>query len=379
MGVAVNIVRHILCIALAASPITLTAALQSEINVPEFKRSSQAFQGNLNTWGVACADIDGDGDADIVLATLDTRSLVLLNDGTGHFVESGQEFPKEMHGIDIGDVDLDGDLDLFFAPIREQQRPLFLNDGRNSFESTSFISHCSESVKLIDLENDGDLDAYMATKGRIYLNDGTGNFVISDQSLPGFGGLCDLNNDGYVDFFAVGVHEGQRGFAVYVNNGDGHFAEYDFVPKEYCVFGYFDFADVDNDGDMDVVYTNPGKDQWHASGILLNDGTGQLTDSGQDLPTAGIQGKAKAGDLNGDGFVDVIITNADGPARVMLNDGSGKMIDSGLQLGEGKGYVNCLIQDFDNDGDKDIFLVNRRTGNHGVWFNQGVRGKSISR
>ena len=373
------IVRCILYAALAASPFAVVAAPQPEISVPEFKRSSQVFGGNLNTWGVACADIDNDGDADIILATLDTRSLVLLNDGTGHFVESGQEFPNEMHGIDIGDVDLDGDLDLFFAPIREQRRPLFLNDGRNSFESTSFTSHCSESVKLIDLENDGDLDAYFATKGRIYLNDGAGNFVLSDQSLPGFGGLCDLNNDGFVDFFAVGVNEGQRGFVVHVNKGDGRFAEFDFVPKEYCVFGYFDFADVDNDGDTDVIYTNPGKDESHPSGILLNDGTGRLTDSGQDLPIAGIQGKAKAGDLNGDGFVDVIITNADSPARIMLNDGSGTMIDSGLRLGEGKGFVNFLIQDFDNDGDRDVFLVNRRTGNHGLWFNQSVSGRSGDR
>jgi len=379
MGIRVKIECCIFLLGLAAGPLTLADASQPEISVPKFKRSSQVFERNLNTWGVACADIDNDGDADIVLATLDTRSLVLINDGKGYFVESGQEFPNEMHGIDIGDVDLDGDLDLFFAPIREQRHPLFLNNGRNSFESTSFISHCSESVKLIDLENDGDLDAYFATKGRIYLNDGTGNFVLSDQSLPGFGGLCDLNNDGFVDFFAVGVSDEQSGFAVFVNKGDGRFAEHDFVPKEYCVFGYFDFADVDNDGDMDVVYTNPGRDKWHASGILLNDGSGRLTDSHLNLPTAGIQGKAKAGDLNGDGFVDVIITNADSPARIMLNDRTGKMIDSGLRLGEGKGYVNCLIQDFDNDGDKDIFLANRITGNHGLWFNQGVGGKSDNR
>jgi hypothetical protein len=172
-------------------------------------------------------------------------------------------------------------------------------------------------------------------------------------------GFCDLNGDGAVD--------GIDASRVYLNDGRGRFAQSTAVlPGNFDRHG---FADVDGDGDSDVLVLNTGQ----PSCVWLNDGTGKLRDSGQALPSF-VQGWGfvGAGDLTGDGFVDIVITNKDNPAQVWVNDGKGRFADSGVRLGDGAGntWTNCVLRDFDNDGDIDVFITNRESGQHGLWFNQ---------
>ncbi len=74
--------------------------------------------------------------------------------------------------------------------------------------------------------------------------------------------------------------------------------------------------------------------------------------------------------MNGDGFVDLVITDYERPARIWLNVGKGSFIASGIRLGAESGSSNVLVRDLDGDGDADVFLPNRRTGRHEVWFNR---------
>ncbi|MFO0756481.1 MAG: VCBS repeat-containing protein [Byssovorax sp.] len=67
---------------------------------------------------VQCADLDGDGDFDAVIASLDNNERVLINDGTGHFTLAPGAFPAVSDstlGLDLGDVDGDGRLDAVTA------------------------------------------------------------------------------------------------------------------------------------------------------------------------------------------------------------------------------------------------------------------------
>jgi hypothetical protein len=91
---------------------------QASVQAPIFEKSPQVIQGASRTWGSAAADLDGDGDLDIVLAALVSGPLVLINDGNGRFRASDQTMDTEMHDIAIGDLDRDGDLDVFL-PNRE--------------------------------------------------------------------------------------------------------------------------------------------------------------------------------------------------------------------------------------------------------------------
>jgi len=154
-----------------------------------------------------------------------------------------------------------------------------------------------------------------------------------------------------------------------LNDKNGSFCEYSISHKDDLIFCFIDFADIDNDGDPDVVYSNGTDEKSLPSGILLNDGKGQFTDSGQKL-SAAVFGYVGTGDLNNDGYVDIIITNREKPAEIWMNTGKGKFINSTIKLGEGGLWNNCIIKDIDNDGDNDIFITKVYGGIHGLWLNQ---------
>ncbi|MFC1492714.1 FG-GAP repeat domain-containing protein [candidate division KSB1 bacterium] len=348
---------------------------RSGIKIPEFKRSTQVFEENLNTCETALADLDSDGDLDAVFATMGTAriktpSRVMLNDGKGGFSGSGQEFPAEIHGVATGDLDGDGDQDIFFAPSRQNKpNPVFFNNGKGVFErsKTRFSLEPTENIRLIDLENDGDLDAYSERGSIIYINDGKGNFKKSSSTFPAAGSFSDMNNDGFVDIVSS---EKGRGFYVYLNNKRGNFSEYSFLSNSDIILCSIACSDIDNDGDEDVIYTNGIGQVTKPGGVFLNDGKGSLSDTGQRLsfPAGGWIGTC---DINNDGFMDVVTAYKNNPAEIWMNNGKGIFIDSGIKLGEGTGERSiCLTEDIDNDGDMDIFITNRLTGKHELWFNQ---------
>jgi len=352
---------------------------QTSIKIPEFKKSAQVWPKNINTRETAFADLDNDGDLDCVFASMYSPSLVLLNDGKGNFTDSGQLLQNEMHGIAIGDVDGDGDQDLYFAPIRKQMYPLYFNKGNGTFEKSTLVVDVNNTVQLFDIDNDGDFDAYLSGEG-ILLNDGKGNF--SKKGSIGFHPrrFGDLNKDGYIDVIREKAMPDVTGttLVVYLNDKKGNFNEYSTVPigNSGIASSGCEFADIDGDGDKDIIYLN--YERGYPSGILINDGTGKFTNSGQKLlSVVRTWGFLGTGDLNGDGSIDIVITSKQNPSQVWLNNGKGEFADSGIRLGEGEGnmWTNCVLKDIDNDGDLDVFISNRMSGEHGLWFNQLIENK----
>lgn len=348
---------------------------ESSIKMPEFKQSSQVFPEKNGRWETAIADIDNDGDLDLIISHMKSETSIYLNDGKGYFIKSNQNFQSELHGLACGDLDNDGDSDLIFTSLnKSQSSPIYINNGQGLFELCKFPSPIETGiiVNLIDIDKDGDLDVYINRSGSLYLNDRMGGFSKSNQKLPEVTSFVDLNGDGYTDIFSARKREG---FKVFLNDKKGNFIEYSFLPKSDLIFCYTDFADIDNDGDIDIIFSNGNaKEEKYPSGILLNDGTGKLSDSGQKLSTVEY-GYIGTGDLNNDGFTDVIIADNKNPAKVWMNNGKGILIDSGITLGEGIGWTNCLIKDLDNDGDMDVFITRNGMGNHGIWFNQLMENK----
>ena len=75
------------------------------------------------------------------------------------------------------------------------------------------------------------------------------------------------------------------------------------------------------------------------------------------------------GDLEGDGHLDLYVSNFGLPNEVWYNDGQGRFTDSGLRLG-GDGLTRIgTLGDLDNDGDLDIFVSYFGDGSNEVWFN----------
>lgn len=346
-----------------------------------FRKSDQYFEP-ARTFEIAMGDLDGDGDPDAVSSNMEfIDSRVWLNDGKGFFTATGQLLTQQGHGVEIGDLDGDGDLDIFItcahfgANNAWHQRPskIYFNDGNANFTDSgqnpgdSLLS--GNEISLYDIDTDGDLDAmidYYQEANLIYLNDGLGNFTKSELTYPDNSSWCDLDSDGDVDII---TREMGVGFKVLLNDGKGNFSEYWQLTDSSAVRGRIGFADLDNDGDPDVVVVSGANENSKSSSVWYNDGTGRFTQSDIRLPVTR-WARIESGDLNGDRYIDIFISNFGLPNYVWLNDGKGSLYDSGLRLGGPAYTADVSLVDLDSDGDLDAFISNFGGGPNEIWFNE---------
>jgi hypothetical protein len=349
----------------------------------DFARSNQAFPAAAtNQIALADLDSDGDLDAVFSIMQLD-HSTVWMNDGDGRFVDSGQRLTQQGHGVGIGDLDGDGDQDLFMTCAgwgeggTEYSKPskIYFNDGTGGFEDSGQHLRDTEpsgnSVDLLDYDSDGDLDAYVTyyqLPDKIYLNDGRGRFTNSGISVPEKVSWADLDSDGDVDMF---VRTTGVGFSTAINDGSGSFEERWSFPDTTIAYALAHFGDLDDDGDMDVVTTHGLLSGSHPTRIFMNDGTGRFSLSAAALPPV-VAGRAAFADMDGDGNVDILLTSLGEPHRIWLGDGEGGLVDSGIRLENSGGVHSPLVKDLNGDGRPDIFVANyaREKGPNEIWFNQ---------
>lgn len=222
--------------------------------------------------GVALGDVDGDGDLDACIAR-NGFNLVLLNDGLGEFVDSGQQLGRD-HPVNdmssdsiLADLDGDGDLDVFEITYGGMHR-IWLNDGVGLFTDSGQdidVGSNSHGVALDDLDHDGDLDAFItiaeAMAFQVWLNDGSGRFTDSGQSLPSSNGqgvaLGDLDGDGDLDAFMAntGSSDAGSGNTVWLNDGNGVFFDSGLRLGSAYSLGVA-LGDLDGDGDLDAFVAN---------------------------------------------------------------------------------------------------------------------------
>ena len=351
-----------------------------------FEKSAQVFEPN-RTFQVGLVDLDDDGDLDAVLPNrAKIHSQVLINDGKGYFMDSGQKLAEQTHGMGIGDWDNDGDLDIVFTCEGYGENDVYtyvpttvyLNDGHAVFTETGqdFGDAADDLggyvIDVSDIDSDGDLDfvkSFWRDMAKIYLNDCRGWFSESGITIPKNSTLGDLDGDGDHDAF---VKVGGMGYSVLLNDGTGKFVEHWTGEDSQAIAAVrgmdVTLGDLDGDGDNDAFVTNGDRERSYPASVWLNDGTGCFTDTGQQLCLTVFAWTA-LGDLNGDGFVDAYISNLGSPNQIWLNDGTGRFTDSGLRFeteGETRG---CSLGDLDGDGDLDIFVANFYNGRNEVWFN----------
>lgn len=267
-------------------------------------------------------------------------------------------------GIVFADVDGDGDADIVFANGRHwaQTNEVYLNNGSGLFSVGYPLGPekaTTYAVPTGDLDGDGDLDVVVVNDRApnwVYLNDGTGRFTLAWQVGPQVeparsARLDDLNGDGTLDLLVT-----NRGAAngFYLNDGTGHFA-----PKQ--TFGDPDgstidvaVGDVDGDGDADLVLANR---DGQANQILLNDGALGFDDV-RTFGTGSDETRSAAlADVNGDGRLDIAVANIGEPNAVYLGRGDGTF-DEGTTFGADENSYMLEIVDLDRDGDLDLVVAN---------------------
>ena len=139
--------------------------------------------------GATDTDFDGDGDIDVIAANRSGDVNILRNDGKGLFALVSPAFVDIGHratdGITTAEVDNDGDLDILLAG--DNQGHLYLNRGDGQFRFGQTFSQTDGYMGgFADLDNDGDVDLVFAGDDVCYLNDGRGQvYFRSAHPRPG--------------------------------------------------------------------------------------------------------------------------------------------------------------------------------------------------
>lgn len=302
-------------------------------------------------FGTCAADFDRDGDVDIfissatsLITSATTPHTLLINDGSGHFTVSAQVFGTSTlfpSSPSWGDIDNDGLLDLVLGAWAEQPQGgihIYRNIGNGQFQLQQSLPKAWTFVpRFADINGDRFQDLLVSAdfgQASYYRNDGRGLMHpagFSDVENGMGNAVGDIDNDGDLDWFITSIRDfdeaegtwGLTGNRLHLNDGSGDFS--DITGSAGVRDGYWgwgaEFADFDNDGDLDIYHVNG----WP-------DGTPNIAAQFSDTPACLFE------NLGGNTFQEIAAASGDAG-----NTGQGRCV---------------VVFDYDNDGDQDIFIAN---------------------
>ena len=338
---------------------------------------------------VFAADLDGDGDADVVSASRNDGTVAWYrNDGAGGFDPDGTGAAIEIsrhlsspRAVFVADLDGDGRPDVLAASSGDDRVVWFRNeDGAGAFGPARNVTEDADAVVAVfaaDVDGDGDLDVLSAST-----NDDT---VAWHENLDGAGGFgprrvitaaagtaravfaADLDGDGDLDVLFAAASTDTVAWHENVD-GAGTFGPERVLTAEadgpYAAFA----ADIDGDGDLDVVACANNADQvlWFEN----VDGGGAFGPPQVISATADRARSVFAADLDGDGDVDVASASyGDGAISWYENNPT---VPHAISADEG-GANAVVAADLDGDGNLDVLSAAASAGRV-AWFRNDGSG-----
>jgi hypothetical protein len=349
--------------------------------------------GYFSTFVVA-ADLDRDADVDLsVVDNFENYISTLKNNGDATFTHAG-DYPTGEGPVSAAAFDMDGDLDediavtnvgYIFNPGSTISILKNIGDGIFGAKQDYYVGNHPTSIVASDLDKDGDPDLAVATRlsGIVVLkNNGDGtlgpkrSYVMS--GCPGALDAFDVGGDGYPDLLVtIPVHFGKDPnvwscspgnlLTIMKNAGDGTFplrTNYAAENDPTAVYA----SDLDGDGDLDVAVTNA---ESSSVSIFKNNGNGTFA-ANVDYTVARGPYSVFASDFDGDGDIDLVTGNAGhNSVSVLVNNGDGTFGPS-INYGVGGAPGHAIASDLDGDGDADLAVANvgsvsilKNLSNHG--------------
>lgn len=268
---------------------------------------------------VRAADIDGDGFIDIVHASLYWNSLTWYKnvDGLGNFIPrfitSGVS-DKGIWTVYPGDIDGDGDLDLFYSYYYDDKIVWFENlNGLGVFGDEQIIDQDligPQSIKLNDMDGDGDLDLIAS----VFLEDK----VVWYKNL----------------------------------DGQGDFSNQILITTETIEASTVFVVDLDGDNDMDVISSSQGDNKiaWYEN----LDGLGVFSDQIIISTNSTEAEYVHSEDLDNDGDMDILSVFGNSIAWHENLNGQGNFGVQQIISSEMESSTSTYTGDLDGDGDKDV-------------------------
>ncbi len=340
--------------------------------------NAAGFQGT--SWGMGCtsADLDNDGDMDLLITNIG-NNLLYRNNGDGTFTDvtaaSGMHGEHWSTSAALADYDGDGLLDIYIVNFIDYKK------GARTYETGRQYS--------TDVDPAFQAELYAAQGNHLYRN--LGDLRFSDMTTQaqltdkGGRGLAatwfDVNADSFPDLFVTNAAGGGAN-RLFINQGNGQFTDAGIEIGASAARGYqgIGLGDLDNDGDNDLVV---GSDSKQAPLLLVNNSRGdkvKLIDRGR---TLGLTKKAFTGfstwslgiyDFNNDGWRDIFSANGlllpdpdvvkipqGQDKRLWLNNGGDTVVEvtqqAGSPLRDRQSARGAVFADFDNDGDTDVYVA----------------------
>lgn len=355
--------------------------------------------GNL-AHDVAMADLDADGDLDVLVAARDAGGGfggVVMFRNTGGVFATGVRYGvgNDPVGIQAADLDNDGDVDFILSNRNSDDVSVRLNNGDGTFGSEIYwsVGDDPRDVGVGDFNADGILDMAVAVYGesrvKVYTGDGDGTFTFAASYQPGsVGGLADrpytltiadVNADGALDILAAKLHADQ--VAILYGIGNGTFFDGDFTILVPTGDSPYDckVADVNNDGGLDILIAEGGSDsrirvmqnQQNAFYPSFSFARTEFV-GGRTINFALGDVENPPGLLLSDGDIDIVAApETTNQLVTLVNNGGGDFTNAQtLSLTNYSGGI--ALGDVDSDGDLDAIVTLFSTGDMAVYLNQST-------
>jgi hypothetical protein len=376
-----------------------------------FQPAQTYSTGGVVASSVATADVNADGDLDLIVANqcLDSTCAsgsvsVLLGNGNGTF-QSPQTYPSgglTAVSVMVGDLNRDRKLDLVVANQCQSSGNcngnvgVLLGNGNGTFQpAQSYASggYTAVAVAVGDFNGDGNADLAVANQCQsngkcsngsvgVLLGNGDGTFQIAQNYASGGSyttavAASDLNGDRRTDLVLVNQCRafgscGVGSVSVLLGNGDGTFQP----GQNYISDGVFaqslGVADWNGDKKPDLAVVNQCQSGTTCTGtvtVLLGNGDGTFQ-----VPPSYASGSYDAdsvavGDLNKDGKLDLVVANLcqknncsqgnNGIVSVLLGNGNGTLQPAQKYATGGFGASSVAIGDFNGDSNADVVVANQ--------------------